>query len=61
MPTRKKRFAITLSEDMEQSLYDLRKTDEYCRCSLSEIIRSLLTSELTNNQPNATDQPDQTA
>lgn len=37
-----KRMSISLNEDMENKIVNLRKTDEYCRCSYSEIIRKLL-------------------
>ena len=46
MPTTKKRVALTLDSTMENKLYELRKTDEYCRCSLSEILRRLLADKL---------------
>ena len=32
---------ISLPPDLEQMLYDLRKTDEFCRMSYSEILRTL--------------------
>lgn len=38
----RKRMSISISEDMENKIVELRKTDEYCRCSYSEIIRKLL-------------------
>lgn len=37
-----KRMSISLNEEMENKIVELRKTDEYCRCSYSEIIRRLL-------------------
>lgn len=37
-----RRFSITIPPDMAQALDDLRKTDEYCRCSYAEIIRHLM-------------------
>lgn len=37
-----KRMSISISEEMENKIVELRKTDEYCRCSYSEIIRRLL-------------------
>lgn len=36
------RLSISIPEDVEQKIVDLRKTDEYCRCSYSEIVRRLL-------------------
>lgn len=37
-----KRMSISISEEMENKIVELRKTNEYCRCSYSEIIRRLL-------------------
>ena len=37
-----RRFSITIPPNMAQALDDLRKTDEYCRCSYAEIIRHLM-------------------
>jgi hypothetical protein len=39
--TTNKRIMVMLPPDLEQLLYDLRKTDEYCRMSYSEILRTL--------------------
>lgn len=36
------RLSISIPEDVEQKIVDLRKTDKYCRCSYSEIVRQLL-------------------
>ena len=55
MPTSKKRIAVTLSQEEEQMIYDLRKTDKYCRCSLSEIIRQLMKEQIKRERP--TDRP----
>lgn len=37
-----KRISVSLSPEMEQRIVDLRKTDKFCRSSLSEIIRTVL-------------------
>lgn len=37
-----KRMSVSINEDMENKIVELRKTDEYCRCSYSEIIRKLI-------------------
>ena len=37
-----KRMSISLTDDMEQAIVNLRKTDRFCRSSYSEIIRELL-------------------
>ena len=39
MPTNKKRLSIVLPKEIEDALYDLRKSEPYNRMSLSEIIR----------------------
>lgn len=36
------RMTIWLSKELEQMIVDLRKTDRFCRCSLSEVARELL-------------------
>ncbi len=41
MPTKLRRFAVTLPKDEEEKLIELRKTDEFCQCSFSEIIRTM--------------------
>lgn len=40
--TEQKRFCIAMPQDLEEKVYELRKTDEYCRKSLSEIVRILI-------------------
>lgn len=37
-----KRMSVSLSPELEQAITELRKTDEYCRSSYSEIIREVL-------------------
>lgn len=37
-----KRMSVTINKEMENKIIELRKTDEYCRCSYSEIIRKLI-------------------
>ena len=41
-----KRMSISLTDDMEQAIVNLRKTDRFCRSSYSEIIRELLRAGL---------------
>jgi hypothetical protein len=36
------RLSISVTEEMENKIVELRKKDKYCRCSYSEIIRQLL-------------------
>lgn len=40
--TEMKRFSIAIPAELEEKVYDLRKTDEYCRMTLSEIVRILI-------------------
>lgn len=37
-----KRMSISITEEMEQKIVEMRKTDEFCRCSYAEIIRQLI-------------------
>lgn len=38
-----KRLSINLTPELDRVVLDLRKTEEYCRCSYVEIIRILMT------------------
>ena len=37
-----KRLSISLTPELDRAVLDLRKTEEYCRCSYVEIIRVLM-------------------
>lgn len=37
-----KRMSVSMPDDIIQLLLELRKTEEYCKCSYSEIIRRLV-------------------
>ena len=37
-----KRTAVGLTKELEKAILYLRKTEEYCRCSYSEIMRMLM-------------------
>lgn len=37
-----KRMSISITEEMERKNVEMRKTDEFCRCSYAEIIRQLI-------------------
>lgn len=37
-----KRMSISVDEDIDKAVLTLRKTDDFCRCSYSEILRYLL-------------------
>lgn len=39
-----KRMSINLTQELDRAVLDLRKTEEYCRCSYVEIIRVLMTA-----------------
>lgn len=40
--TEMKRMTISLPPEMENLIVQLRKTDKYCKCSYSQIIRELI-------------------
>lgn len=40
--TKNKRFSFMAPQELEDKIIALRKTDEFCRMSFSEIIRILL-------------------
>lgn len=40
------RRTVSLPENMEAALIELRKTDRFCRCSYSEIVRQLIEAGL---------------
>lgn len=37
-----KRLSVNLPPELDRAVLDLRKTEEYCRCSYVEIIRVLM-------------------
>lgn len=41
-----KRMSITLPEELERKIVELRKTEKFCRASYAEIIRMLLVAGL---------------
>lgn len=44
--TEMKRMSISLPSEIEAAIVNLRKKDEYCKCSYSEIIRILIAAGL---------------
>lgn len=36
------RKTISLPPEIERAVYELRKTDEFCKCSYSEILRVMI-------------------
>ena len=37
-----KRLSISLPPEIEKTIIDLRKTDEFCMCSCADILRKLM-------------------
>lgn len=37
-----KRASVYLTQELDRAVLDLRKTEEYCRCSYAEIIRLMM-------------------
>ena len=52
--TEMKRMSISLQKDIEQAIIDLRKKDEYCKCSYAEIIRTLIVAGLNSSESETT-------
>lgn len=40
--TEKKRITISFDDDIDRCILELRKRDDYVRCSYSEIVRQLV-------------------
>ena len=40
--TENKRICVMIHPEMEEKIIELRKTDEFCRKSISEIVRILI-------------------
>lgn len=53
MPTLMYRAGVSFSKEMEERLFNLRKRDEFKRCSISEIIRILVEKSLDDYDNNA--------
>lgn len=49
--TNMKRLSVGIPAELEERIIQLRKTDRFCRCSTSEIIRILIKSGLSNDPP----------
>ena len=39
-----KRLSVSLPPEIEKTIIDLRKTDEFCMCSCADILRHLMTT-----------------
>lgn len=48
--TTMKRMTISMPDELAKKIIELRKRDEFCQCSYSEIIRRLVESGLQSNQ-----------
>lgn len=44
--TEKTRWNVTVPPELEEKVFALRKTDEYCRMTISEILRILIAKGL---------------
>lgn len=42
MPTKNRLITVMLPPEIEDEIYELRKLEEYKRCSIGEIIRRLI-------------------
>lgn len=40
--TKNKRLCVALPPELEKRIYNLRKTEKYCRMTISEIMRTLI-------------------
>ena len=41
-PDMQKRMSISINEEMDKKIIELKKTDKYCRCYYAEIVRQLI-------------------
>lgn len=48
-----KRISVSLTPEMERKVMEIRKTDEYCRSSVAEILRMLIERGLSAERQNA--------
>lgn len=44
-PDMQKRMSISINEEMDKKIIELKKTDKYCRCSYAEIVRQLIEAD----------------
>lgn len=52
MATEMKRISISLPEEIDNQVIQMKKTDEYCRCSYAEIVRLLIEEGIRANHAN---------
>jgi len=51
--TQMKRMTVTLTAEQKRRIVEMRKTDEFCQCSIAEIIRTLLERALPESSKTA--------
>lgn len=51
--TKNKRLCVMMTQDLEEKIYSLRKTDKYCRLTISEIMRTLILRGLESEEKSA--------
>lgn len=49
------RASVVIPSDVEQAIIDMRKRDEFARCSISEILRSLINRGLESYEQDKED------
>lgn len=47
-----RRISVSLTPEMERKVMEIRKTDEYCRSSVAEILRMLIEHGLSTERKN---------
>ena len=47
--TENKRLSVAITPEIEEMIYELRKKDEFCRKSVSEIVRVLIMKGLEDD------------
>lgn len=47
-----RRMTLSLTPELDRAITELRKTEEFCRCSYAEIIRMLMTRGLERSTSN---------
>jgi hypothetical protein len=52
MPTDLYRMTLCLTEEQEKAIFELRKTDKFCRVSIAEIIRYLINQGIKADSEN---------
>ena len=51
--TKNKRMCVAMPPELEEKVYELRKTDRYCRMTMSEIVRILILRGLESEKESA--------